>query len=153
MATEAKKVQIAAAAVTALKGATRAKGYLTDLGNNVLRRRAAIYDLNATNFPRAAVFFAEAEDEGSECIGGARYRTTAVLIVEGLLRQADIEDEVIRFDADAKRALLTENTLGGTCEEIAPATWKSDWLERTDFERGISRVAFEVKYLWNASAP
>lgn len=150
------KLQIANAALDVLKNISRSGStpYYTDLGRRVARGYLALAEMNSTDFPRLAVYYAAGDDAGG-CIGG-QYEDVDELIVEASVRSAkaqDADDELMRAEADIFRAMLTDPQLANTALEVRRARWESERNTRTDDHRGRIYVRFTVRSTRSPSAP
>lgn len=151
---EPRKDDIAEAAVTALEAVSRGAGYFTDLGRHVSRRRWLITDLNQSMLPCASVWIGEEEPSPVPCMGS--YKSRVVLLVEGWIRAERAEDVdrlTLRMEADIKRAVLTNTTLGLTGVRVEPLKVQSDHQEYADNKVGWKAVGFTVDFTWTAIAP
>jgi len=128
--------------------------YYTDLGRRVARGYVALAEMNSTDFPRLAVYFAEGEDSGG-CMGGA-YEDTDVLIVEASIRTtkvSDIDDELLRAEADIFRAMTTDPQLDNTALEVRRIKWESERNNRTEETRGRVYTRFAIRSTRSPAAP
>lgn len=159
MATDPQKLTIRDAIVTALQGVRIAQGYNTDIGQNVGVRRVTLANVSVSELPCVAVIYGdedkrsvfEESPEDQQNLGASR-DSIARFAVLVYVSAEDVDAELLRADADVKRALLSSPTLGGVCDLIRYVDASTDWQEFADTDRGEIGLLFAVHFNWSPDA-
>ena len=109
-----KKEQIAADLVQDLQAILVANGYHTDAGANVSRRRRALGEMDGAQLP---ALFVVAGDEGAPQLTHGSdpcLETEAEFLVVGYVSGNTPDVELLKLDADVKRAVLSNRDRGGS---------------------------------------
>lgn len=150
-----KKTVAAEAAVTLLRAVNVASGCHTNLGRNrgqaVGRRILALNLMRESEFPAATVLMGEARPADEACLGSFRETSSLVVLLYG--KAPDIPAELERLEADAKKKLCGEDSLGGITGAPRHVSTIPYYQERENLDRGMVEVTFEVDHNWTAAAP
>lgn len=146
------KIQVRAKILTALQGISRGAGYHTDAGGNVKLTDKPVEQI--TKFPWLAIDLGTERRAGD--LAGAKRRSRQEVVIKGWVKiapGADVDLALAELDADVKKAMLSNVTLGGTAilvmfEETAP-----DYQALVESGLGWIESTYFADFEWFASSP
>ena len=142
------KLRIRDALVTALEGITIAAGYHTNAGTNVHEQAQPISAV--TKFPYLAVSIGQ-EVKTDGCV--TKYRSEQEYIVTMYVKSSDPDGDLLKLDADVKKALLATPQWGGLAVETQFREQTPNFAALTASGLGDSDASFVVLYDWSPTAP
>lgn len=144
-----RKERIAQDLLAALEQISKTRGYYTDAGTWVSRRRVPVDTWNKSRGAELFVFCG-GEEPVDGCIGSNRAR--ADFAVLGYISAKDIDRAVVLLEADVKKAVLTDPSRGGLAGGTVLAESRTDYQELVQLDVGVVGMRFEVEYDWTLAS-
>ena len=144
-----KKARIGVDLETSLADILIASGYHTDAGTRVDRRLENIETVDSANLPKLYIFTGS-ENQPSQSIGPGCYRTEAEFVITGYVEESlDLDNAVIRLEADIKKAVLTDTLRSTLAKGTTLLGTSTDYMYYADIGRGVTIVRLGIDYEWS----
>jgi hypothetical protein len=145
------ELQVRDRMVTLLKGISVGGGYHTNAGGQVYKLAFPLPEMRG-NGPQLIAYV----DDENAIAGqaGPLRRSATQFIVEGRLKSATPDDDLLKLKVDVKHAIINS---GGTFGGIAVRTWcekvEHDYSDAAQSGLAAFRATFVVEANWSPSAP
>lgn len=139
-----KKERIAQDLLSALGQISKTRGYYTDAGTWVSRRRVPADTWNKSHLAELFLFTG-GEEPTDGCMGGT-YSAKADFAILGYISAKDVDRAVILLEADVKKAVMTDQSRGGLAKTTALVETKTDYQELVTLDLGAIGLLFQIEY-------